>query len=89
MAAVERRSCPYIADRLNALRVPCAYERDDRLVLRGKRKQRTSGLWRPARVRNLIISTTYKGLHEYGKRSHTKGRQTISRTVPNIVDAKT
>jgi site-specific DNA recombinase len=89
MAAVERRSCPYIAARLNALRVPCAYERDDRLVLRGKRKQHTSGLWRPARVRNLIVSETYKGVHQYGKRSHTKGRQIISRTVPNIVETKT
>ena len=46
-------------------------------------------MWRPARVRNLIVSTTYRGLHEYGKRSHTKGRQTISRTVPSIVDTKT
>lgn len=88
IAAVERRSCYFIAARLNALRVPCAYQRDDRLVLRGKRKQRTSGLWRPARVRNLIISATYKGLHEYGKRSHTKGREIIPRPVPPIVDEK-
>jgi site-specific DNA recombinase len=65
LAAVERRSCFFIADRLNELRVPCAYQRDERLVLRGKRKQRTSGLWRPARVRNLIVNTTYKGLHEF------------------------
>jgi len=89
MAAVERRSCCYIAARLTELRIPCAYQRDDRLVLRGKRKQRTSGIWRPSRVRNLIVSTTYKGLHEYGKRSHTKGRQTITRPVPVIVDEKT
>jgi site-specific DNA recombinase len=89
MAAVERRSCPYIAARLSALRVPCAYERDDRLVLRGKRKQHTSGLWRPARVRNLIVSETYKGVHRYGKRSHTKGRETITRSVPAIVDDRT
>ena len=89
MATVERRSCHYIAARLTELRVPCAYRRDDRLVLRGKRRQRTSGLWRPARVRNLIISSTYKGVHEYGKRSRTKGRKTISRPVPAIVDEKT
>jgi site-specific DNA recombinase len=89
MAAVERRSCYEIAARLDELRVPCAYRRDDRLVLRGKRRERTAGLWRPARIRNLIVSTTYKGVHEYGKRSHTKGRQTISRAVPAIVDAKT
>ena len=89
MAAVERRSCYQIAARLNELRVPCAYRRDDRMVLRGKRKQRTSGLWRPGRVRNLIVSTTYKGVHEYGKRSRTKGRVTIPRPVPAIVDEKT
>jgi site-specific DNA recombinase len=89
LASVERRSCCFIADRLNELRVPCAYQRDERLVLRGKRKQRTSGLWRPSRVRNLIISETYKGVHRYGKRSHTKGRQTIPRTVLPIVDETT
>jgi site-specific DNA recombinase len=89
MAAVERRSCFQIAAKLNDLRVPCAYQRDDRLVLRGKRREHTTGLWRPGRVRNLIVSTTYKGVHEYGKRSHTKGRQTIVRAVPAIVDEKT
>jgi site-specific DNA recombinase len=89
MAAVERKSCFQIAAKLTELRVPCAYQRDERLVLRGKRKVRTSGLWRPGRVRNLIVTTTYKGIHEYGKRSRTKGRQTISRPVPAIVDAKT
>jgi site-specific DNA recombinase len=89
MAAIERKSCHYIAARLNELQVPCAYQRDDRLVLRGKRKQRTSGLWRPSRVRNLLISSTYKGIHQYGKRSATKGRALISRTVPAIVDSKT
>ncbi len=89
LAAVERRSCFYIAARLSELRIPCAYQRDDRLVLRGKRKQRASGLWRPARIRNLIVSTTYKGLHHFGKRSSNKGRPLISRPVPAIVDAMT
>jgi len=59
LAAVERRSCQFIAARLNELRIPCAYQRDDRLVSRGKRKQRVSGLWRPARVRTMLINTTY------------------------------
>src|SRR5262249_45713193 len=58
MAAVERKSCFKIADHLNGLGIPCAYIRDDRMILRGKRKERTSGLWRPSRVRNLIVSTT-------------------------------
>jgi site-specific DNA recombinase len=89
MAAVERKSCYDIAARLNQLQIPCAYQRDNRLVSRGKRKQRTSGLWRPARVRNMLINTTYKGLHQFGKRTSNKGRTLISRPVPAIVDEKT
>jgi site-specific DNA recombinase len=85
MSAVERKSCHAIATRLSELQIPCAYQRDDRLVLRGKRKQRTSGLWRPTRIRNLIVNETYKGVHRYGKRSHTKGRETIPRPVAAIV----
>jgi site-specific DNA recombinase len=84
MAAVERRSCRIIAERLNQLHVPCAYARDDRMVLRGKRKQKTSGHWRPGRIRCLLTNKTYMGVHEYGKRSST-GRQIILRTVPAIV----
>src|SRR5207249_2085906 len=64
----EGRSCIWIAERLNALGVPPAYTRDGREVLRGKRKQATSGIWRSGRVRNLLVSPTYRGLHEYGKR---------------------
>ncbi len=89
LAAIERRSCFYISERLNALQVPCSYQRDDRLVLRGKRKQKTSGLWRPSRVRSMIVSTTYKGIHQFGKHGAKKGRKIISRTVPAIVDEKT
>jgi site-specific DNA recombinase len=84
MAAVERKSCRVIADRLNALRVPCAYVRDDRLTARGKRKQRTSGVWRPGRIRGLITNRTYSGIHDFGKRS-TSGRPLISRPVPAII----
>src|SRR5271168_3241128 len=69
MAADEKKSCFAIADHLNSLGVPCAYVRDGRQLLRGKRKERTSGLWRPGRVRNLIVSRTYMGKHEYGKRT--------------------
>ena len=36
LAAVERKSCRFIAARLNQLRIPCAYVRDDRLTLRGR-----------------------------------------------------
>jgi hypothetical protein len=86
MAAVEGKSCRVIAARLNDLRVPCAYVRDDRLTLRGKRKQRTSGVWRPGRVRGLITNKTYMGTHEFGKRSVSE-RPVISRPVPHVPPA--
>jgi site-specific DNA recombinase len=84
MAAVDRSSCRVIAARLNELGVPCAYTRDDRLLLRGKRKQRTSGIWSAGRIRGLITNSTYKGLHEYGKRTRSN-RPVITRDVPAIV----
>ena len=88
MTAVEHKSCRVIATRLNALRIPSAYSRDGRLVTRGKRKQRTSGVWRPGRVRNLISNKTYMGVHEWGKRA-VKERSVISRPVPAIVTEAT
>lgn len=84
MAATERKSCRAIADKLNQLRIPCAYIRDDRLVLRGKRKQKTSGLWRPGRIRGLLTNKTYMGIHEFGKRN-SAGRKIVARPVPAIV----
>src|SRR5581483_7950423 len=81
LSAVEKKSCRFIAVRLNQLRIPCAYVRDDRLLLRGKRKQRTAGIWRPGRVRGLITNKTYMGVHEFGKRTSTN-RPVISRAVP-------
>lgn len=84
MSAVERKSCRVIADRLNEPRVPCAYVRDDRLFVHGKRKQRTSGVWRPGRIRGLITNKTYMGVHEFGKRA-ASGRKVIERPVSAIV----
>jgi site-specific DNA recombinase len=84
-AAAEKKSCFAIADYLNRTGVPCAYVRDGRLVSRGKRKSRTSGLWRPGRVRNLLVSSTYKGKHQYGKRSRDPNRELIARDVPALV----
>jgi len=83
-AAVERKSCRVIAVRLNGLRIPCAYVRDERLCMRGKRKERTSGVWRPGRIRGLITNKTYMGTHEFGKRT-ASGRPVVSRPVPAIV----
>ena len=73
-----------MADRLNALGVPPAYVRDGRKVQRGKRTQATQGLWRAGRIRNMVVSTTYKGIHQYGKRNATL-REIIERPVPAIV----
>ena len=87
MSAVEKKSCHVIATRLNALRIPCAYSRDDRPVLRGKRRQRTSGMWRAGRIRGLITNKTYMGIHEFGKRTKS-GRPPILRPVPAIVAEK-
>jgi len=80
MAATEKKSCRVIAARLNDLRVPCAYTRDDRLVVRGKRHERTSGVWGPGRVANLLVSKTYMGVHEWGKRA-VRHREVIERQV--------
>jgi site-specific DNA recombinase len=84
LATVERKSCIKIADRLNQMRVPCAYVRDDRLLLRGKRREKTSGLWSPGRIRNILTNKTYMGVHEFGKRS-SSGRAILTRPVPSIV----
>src|SRR5260370_29529062 len=86
MAAVERKSCRVIARRLNELRIPCAYVRDDRLLLRDKRKQRPSGIGLPGRIRRLITNKTYMGTQEFGKRP-TSERPVLSRAVPAIVTA--
>src|SRR6185503_8062081 len=69
MITVEGKSCYAVSDHLNRLGVPCAYKRDGRMLLLAKRKQNTSGLWRPSRVRNIVVNTMYMGRHEYGKRS--------------------
>jgi site-specific DNA recombinase len=66
--AADGKSCFVIANDLNRIGVPPSYVIAGRTVLRGKRKQNTTGLWRPARVRNLIVSKTYMGVYEWGKR---------------------
>ena len=86
--AYEKISCIKIANELNALGIPPMYTRDCRLLQKtlaeGKRKVRTAGVWRPSRIRNMVVNTVYKGNHVYGKRS-LKQRELISRPVPAIV----
>ncbi len=85
----ERWSCHKIAVHLNALGILPVYARDGREVLRGKRKERTAGVWRAGRVRSLIVNPTYKGIHQYGKNSKKPDREIIEREVEAIVDVDT
>ncbi|MDA2920966.1 recombinase family protein [Desulfobacterota bacterium AH_259_B03_O07] len=88
-----------VAKRFNAMNVPSHYAKDGREFsippqnqrgsavgsgLSGKRKVKTSGRWHPHRIGNLVHNTTYKGIHQYGKRSK-KPRKIIEREVPAIV----
>ncbi len=70
-----------IADYLNLLGIPPSYAIKS---MTGKRKMNTAGIWRPSRIRNMIVNTTYKGIHVYGKRA-SKKRELIVRNVPAIV----
>jgi len=88
MLANQGHSCIKVADYLNALGVPPSYTKDGRMVKRGKRQEKTAGIWRPSRIRGIITNTTYKGVHLYGKRS-SKKRELIEREVPAIVDVET
>lgn len=72
-------SCVKLADYMNAANIPTAYTNGH-----GKRKVGTTGIWTPGRVRNLLVSTIYYGVHEYGRRS-SKLRETVKRTMPAIV----
>ena len=75
----ERLSCVQIAERLNAMGVPTHYEKDGRRIQRkGKREpEKTAGIWRAGRVRNMLRNPAYYGKWEWGKRS--KKRKTTDR----------
>lgn len=84
LVAREKLSTIKVADYFNALHIPTSYVKDDRSVKRGKRKVKTAGIWRPARIGSMIANPMYKGLHVYGKRTK-KTRELIERVVPAIV----
>jgi site-specific DNA recombinase len=84
LIAEQRYSTIRVADYLNSLGVPPSYKKDGRKVKRGKRKENTAGVWNPGRIRNMIVNTTYKGIHQYGKRTK-KQREIITREVPAII----
>ena len=84
--AVEGWSCRKIADYLNSLGVPTAYSKDGRLIKRGQRKERTQGVWRSGRIRNLARNPVYGGEQHYGRRStNPDGREVIVAKVPALV----
>ena len=86
MVGDEGKSCVAVAEHLNRIGVPSAYGRD---AERGKRVRATSGRWRDCRIHYIIRSTTYRGVHIYGKHPHgvRHDHRLIERLVPAIVDA--
>ncbi len=84
MAAEEQKSCHAIAEHLNALGIPSTHIADEEEALRGKRQITTASRWSAGHIRNMIVSTTYKGVHRYGSRT-TKQREVFEREVPPIV----
>jgi len=80
-------SCVRVADHLNALGVPTVYTKDERLLrdATGRRTKRTENIWRPGRIRNLLVNPVYKGDYLYGRRSK-KPRDLIPSKVPAIVE---
>ncbi|MGP0583650.1 recombinase family protein [Paenibacillus timonensis] len=85
LIAEQKMSTIQVADYLNALNIPPSYVLNNRKVKdRGKRKVNTAGIWYPGRVGSIIKNPTYKGIHDYGKRSN-RDREIIRRQVPAIV----
>jgi site-specific DNA recombinase len=87
--ALRGQSCHTIANEFNALGIPTAYTRDGREVakVKGQRRERTQGKWKSGRIRNLVVSTTYRGELQYGRRV-AKGRparEVISAPVTPLV----
>lgn len=67
--AIDGWTCPRIAIELNALAVPTSYARVGREVKRGERRERTQGVWRGGRIRNMVREPKYMGRLEYGRRT--------------------
>jgi site-specific DNA recombinase len=83
---VECRSCRWIAHELNQLGVPTAYAREGR----GIRGRLTQGIWRPGRIRNLVVNPLYRGQLLYGRRRSKQSKRTgaIDAAVPPLVSAE-
>lgn len=84
MTVEEQLSCHAIAEYLNSHGIPAKHIPDEHESPRGKRLTTTARRWSPGQVRNMIVSSTYKGLHQYGRRSQ-KQREIFEREVPPLV----
>lgn len=51
---------------------------------KGKRTKNITGKWRSSSIQRILNSTTYKGIHFYGKRG-TRRKEPILRKVPAII----
>lgn len=87
--AANRESCVRIAGWLETLRVPTVYLSDGR-ILKATRTETTSPIWRPGRVRNMIVNPMYKGVHVYGQRKAnavaSDNYAPVERKVPAVVE---
>jgi site-specific DNA recombinase len=73
--ALKGQSCRTIARDFNSLGIPTHYARDGR----GVRGKQTQGLWRPGRIRNLVVNPVYRGEQQYGRRIDQRGPKTERR----------
>jgi len=78
--ALDHWSCRRVADELNALGIPTLYAREGR----GMRKRHVTGTWGEGRIRNMLVSPTYKGILAFGKRS-SKPRELITAPCEPLV----
>jgi site-specific DNA recombinase len=82
-------SLQHIADHLNALGVPTAYMRQGRTFKLGTREHSVAGVWRPSRVRRMLINPVFKGEALYGLQGKTRADNPISVAVPALVSPET
>lgn len=54
---------------------------------KGKRSKGITNKWRAGSIQRILNSTTYKGIHEYGKRA-SRRKELIKREVPAIIDCE-
>jgi len=87
----DRMSCIKIADRLNAMGISTRYQKDGRMLKKGKlAPEKTDGIWRPNRVRYVLRNPAYIGKWVWGKRSKKRrAGDTIAGYCPQIIPNET